>query len=347
MVRSSPSACRTANGQNGAGVRVALQFRPTPSVWTPTRFLLNISLLLVSSASDGRSRGGSKPPDYRLPESSRLGRVRLQVADLTRSLAFYEDILGLSVLGRPDGRAILGVQDPPRPLVEVVERPGARRPCPRDRLGLFHVALRLPNRVALGRFVRHLDTADVRPGTSDHRVSEAVYLPDPDGLGIEVYADRPSSEWERDDDGQIVMTTEPLDTRSLLETAGTTSWTGAPPSTTVGHVHLHVGDLRQAAAFYHEALGLDKTMWSYPGALFLSAGGYHHHLGTNVWAEGAPPPSEDEVQLLEWTLVVPEDSDVAAAASSVEAGGYSVTSDGGDFLTMDPWDTRLRVTSAE
>lgn len=301
----------------------------------------------MSSASDTRPQAGLKPPEYRLPEATRLGRVRLQVADLARSLAFYEDILGLSVLGRLKNRAVLGVQDPSRPLVELVERPGARRTGPRERLGLFHVALRLPNRAALGQLVRRVAETDVQFGMSDHRVSEAVYLTDPDGLGIEVYADRPPSEWERDTDGQIVMTTEPLDKRPLLEAAGSTSWTGVPTGTRVGHVHLHVGDLDRAAAFYHTALGMDKTVWSYPGALFLSAGGYHHHLGTNVWAGNVPPPSEDEAQLLEWTLIVPEESDVSAAASSLEAAGYSVTRDGDAFLTTDPWETRLRVTSAE
>lgn len=297
-------------------------------------------------SSDSDSSVGISPPGYRLPETLRLGRVLLQISDLARSLSFYEEVLGFRLQDRFEERAVLGAEESGEPLVELVENPDAQPVPRRGRLGLFHVAFRLPGRQALGQFVRHLSETDIQPGMSDHLVSEAVYLSDPDGLGIEVYADRPRERWRYDADGQIEMATKPLDARSLVEAAGEASWTGAPEGTVVGHVHLHVGDLDRAAAFYHEALGFDKVVWSYPGALFLSAGGYHHHLGTNVWAGDVPPAGEDDARLLEWTLAVPEADDVAAAARNLEEAGYSTSREEDACLTTDPWGTPLRIVSA-
>jgi catechol 2,3-dioxygenase len=213
---------------------------------------------------------------------------------------------------------------------------------PRGRLGLFHFAILLPDRPSLGKLIRYLGQLGVRAGMSDHFVSEAIYLQDPDNLGIEVYADRPRSEW-RVENGQLAMATEPLNVEDLLAQSGDARWTGAPPGTRIGHVHLHVGDLEKAAAFYHDALGLDKVVWNYPGALFLSAGGYHHHLGTNTWARGAPSASVDDARLLEWEIIVPQRTDVDAVASSLERANYDVRRDGADVLAGDPWGTQLRL----
>jgi len=294
---------------------------------------------MMPPAHDPALPVGLAPPGYRLPDATRLGRVRLQVADLARSLDFYEGVLSFRVLDRAGGTAALGADVP---LVELVEKPGVRPVPRRGLLGLFHVAYLLPERAALGRFVRHVAEAGVPVGMSDHLVSEAVYLTDPDGLGIEVYADRPRAAWRRDG-RQIAMATNPLDVRSLIEAAGDAPWTGAPAGTVVGHVHLHVGDLGRAAGFYHAALGLDKVVWDYPGALFLSAGGYHHHLGLNTWAAGAPLAGEDDARLLEWTVVVPTAEDAEAAERSVEAAGYPVARDGRGWRAEDPWGTPLRV----
>lgn len=177
---------------------------------------------------------------------------------------------------------------------------------------------------------------------SDHLVSESIYLTDPDGLGIEVYADRPRNAWQHNGD-QIAMATIPLNAQNLIAAAEGKRWAGLPCGTTIGHVHLFVGDLDTAAGFYHTALGFDKTVWSYPGALFMSAGGYHHHLGTNTWAAGAPPAGEGEARLLDWSIIVPGESDVDAAARSISEAGFKVIRDDNGLLASDPWGTRVRL----
>jgi len=295
-----------------------------------------------TTAGRGGPEYGIAPAGYRLPAETRLGRVQLQVADLDRSLDFYQRVLGLRVLTRSERSASLGAAGSDEVLVELNERPGAAPVPRRGRLGLYHFAILLPDRAALGRFVRHLAESGERAGASDHWVSEALYLQDPDGLGIEVYSDRPRSDW-RLQDRQIAMSTEPLDLGSLVRAAGDEPWSGMPEGTVIGHVHLHVGDLERAAGFYHQGLGFDKVVWSYPGALFLSAGGYHHHLGLNTWAAGAQPAGEGDARLLEWEIVVPSAADAEGALASLQAAGYAVerTADGG--LVRDPWGTALRV----
>jgi catechol 2,3-dioxygenase len=287
---------------------------------------------------------GIAPPGYRLPDATRLGRVRLQVSDLTRSLAYYRDVLGFRVLEQTNGRVVLAAHGDDRPLVELVERVGATPVPRRGRLGLYHFAILLPDRAALGRFLGHLTQLGARAGMSDHFVSEALYLQDPDNLGIEVYADRPRSAW-RHERRQLAMATEPMDAEGVLEAGRGAPWTGMPKGTTIGHVHLHVGDIDEAAAFYHDGLGLDKVVWSYPGALFLSAGGYHHHLGTNTWAAGAPPAGDNDARLLDWEIVVPRADDADAAARSVEAAGNRVVRDGDSWVITDPWGTKARLVN--
>lgn len=295
---------------------------------------------------------GMQPKGYRLPAETRLGPVRLQIADLARSLDYYERVLGLRVVERGSDRASLAAHGDDTILIELRERRDARPVPRRGQLGLYHYAILLPNRAALGRFVAHLAELGQYAGMSDHLVSEALYLTDPDGLGIEVYADRPRSEWKHQD-RQLTMATNPLDVPNLVAAANGERWAGMPSGTVVGHVHLYVADIDQAAAFYHEGLGLDKVVWSYPGALFMSAGGYHHHLGTNTWAAGAPRAEENDARLLEWTVVVPSSKDAAAAAGSIAAAGYPVEASnignaGGSesWVATDPWGTNLRLATA-
>ena len=180
---------------------------------------------------------------------------------------------------------------------------------------------------------------------SNHLVSEAIYLTDPDGLGIEVYADRPRSEWSYRD-RQLTMATDPLDARALIAAGEGKPWSGMPAGTVMGHVHLHVADLTAAEAFYHAGLGFDKVVWSYPGALFLSAGGYHHHLGTNTWSSNVPP-ADGQARLLSWDLEVPSVDDAEAAARSLENASYPVERQGDVRIAADPWGTTVRLIARE
>jgi catechol 2,3-dioxygenase len=289
---------------------------------------------------------GIAAPRHRLPARTRVGGVRLRVGDLERSRDWYLTVLGLRELESGPGRVALGAANGTRALVELVERPGAAPAPPRGRPGLYHFALLLPDREALGSFVGHLSGLGERAGASDHLVSEALYLRDPDGLGIEVYADRPRDRW-RHRDGELVMATEPLDIGDLVRASDGRVWAGMPSGTTMGHIHLHVGDLERASSFYHETLGLDRVVWSYPGALFLSAGGYHHHLGLNTWAPSVEPAGEDEARLLEWELVLPSTGDVDRTSRALESGGYRVERSGTGIVVRDPWGTPLRVSPAE
>jgi catechol 2,3-dioxygenase len=294
----------------------------------------------ASAVAEGH---GVAAPRFRLPAATHIGAVRLQVADLDRSLAYYDRVLGLRVLERAHEGATLSAAGARSPLVELRVKPGVQPVPRRGRLGLYHYAILLPDRASLGRLIAHLSAIGAYAGMADHLVSEAIYLTDPDGLGIEVYADRPRDTW-RYEGAQLRMASDPLDVQSLVAAAGSEPWSGMPNGTTIGHVHLYVGDLDKAAAFYHEALGFDKVVWNYPGALFLSAGGYHHHLGTNTWAAGAPPATDDDARLLEWELVLPDAAHVESAAKSVEeSGGTIERSADGSVLARDPWGTAVRL----
>lgn len=286
---------------------------------------------------------GEAPTGSRLPDATRLGPVRLQVGDLARSLPFYEGVLGLRVLSRDGDHAALGAQGEERAIVELSARAGARPASSRGRLGLYHFAILVPDRPSLGRFVRHASSTGVHVGAGDHLVSEAFYLTDPDGLGIEVYADRPRETWRRVG-RQLVMATDPVDVEGMVRDAGPAPWTGMPAGTTIGHVHLHVGGLADASRFFSDALGFDRVVWSYPGALFLGAGGYHHHVGANTWAgASATPSAEGDARLLEWTIEVPDAAAATAVAGSLSRGGFAAERDGEDVVTRDPWGTAVRV----
>jgi catechol 2,3-dioxygenase len=286
---------------------------------------------------------GVAPPGFRLPDATHVGAVRLQVSNLARSVDYYERVLGLRVVARTANTADLGPHGEDRVLVRLREKTGVSPVPPRGTFGLYHFAILLPDRGALGRFVAHLISINARVGAADHLVSEALYLNDPDGLGIEVYCDRPRDAWTHRG-RELAMATDPLDFGSVMDAAKGEAWVGAPPGTRMGHIHLHVGNLGDAEAFYHAALGFDKTVWSYPGALFMSAGGYHHHLGTNTWSPG-PAASDDQARLLEWDLVVPTASDAEAAATSVRLAGYVITREDGGWTTLDPWGTRVKITT--
>ena len=210
------------------------------------------------------------------------------------------------------------------------------------RLGLFHFALLVPTREVLGQFLAHLVAERIPAGSADHAVSEALYLQDPDDLGIEVYCDRPRETWQQRGD-ELYITTEPLDLEGLLHAGGSSRFDGLAPGTVLGHMHLRVGSLDQAEAFYHRALGFDKMTWSYPGALFMSAGGYHHHLGTNTWGGTLSPRGAREPGLTGWDVVLPGAADIGAAVHScLNAGAQASERDDG-WAVIDPWGTELRL----
>lgn len=196
--------------------------------------------------------------------------------------------------------------------------------------------------------MKHLSALGVHAGAGDHLVSEAFYLQDPDNLGIEIYADRPRESWRRKG-RELMMATDPVDVPALMAAAGDSTWSGMPQGTHMGHLHLHVGDLERATAFYAEGLGMDRTIWEYPGALFMSAGGYHHHLGTNLWAgAGATPAGPDDAQLLEWTMKIPAGGGAGALAfsatvDSLKRWGFDAERQEETVLTRDPWGQALRL----
>jgi catechol 2,3-dioxygenase len=276
-----------------------------------------------------------------------MGAVRLTVSDLDRSRSFYEQTLGLGVAERSNGDLAFGV-DSENPLVEVHADEAAPRLNPRS-TGLFHLAILLPSRrdlaTALARIIqRRWPLA----GASDHLVSEALYLSDPDGNGIEIYRDRPREQWPRTD-GRLEMTTLPLDLRDLMSELNpdTEIETQAPRGAIIGHVHLQVAELSEIEAFYSGILGFDVTVRGYPGALFVSAGGYHHHLGLNTWhsAGGSPPPA-GAVGLRSFDVVLSSADELDRVLDRVRAARLELRPDDAAWLVRDPSGNCVRLRAA-
>jgi len=218
-----------------------------------------------------------------------LRSARLRVAALDRAQAFYVGVLGLVPGVTSANQRTLALHAPgaAEPLLTLVETPGAR-PKPPGAPGLFHLALLVPDRPALARVLRRLaETRTPVDGLSDHGVSEAIYLEDPDGNGLEIYADRPRAAWPSSN-GKLAMFTRALDTASLLASAPDHRAAGLPAGTAIGHIHLHTSSLAAAEHFYTGKLKLDVTVRAYPGALFLAADGYHHHVAVNTWGPSSP-----------------------------------------------------------
>lgn len=278
--------------------------------------------------------------DDRLPDLA-LGPVDLVVADLERAASFYCDVVGLRVLAAGPARAELGVD---APLVRLVEEPDAR-PAGGE-AGLFHLALLLPGRADLARWAQHAAGGRVPlEGASDHVVSEAVYLRDPDGHAIEIYADRPRGIWE----GRVdrLMATLPLDLPDLLRLADPAEpFGGLPAGTAMGHVHLQVADVPATIAWYRDVLGLDLVATYGPQAAFLSAGGYHHHIGANTWrSAGAAPAGPGTARLARAELGVPAER-LGAVVDRVRAAGGETAEADGAVLVRDPSGVPLALTAA-
>lgn len=273
----------------------------------------------------------------------RVGLVTLAVRDSARVAAFYREVLGLEDLGSDGLEVLLGAGGVP--LLRLRGDAGLV-PAPRSEAGLFHTAFLLPSRADLGRWLAFAAARGLRlQGASDHKVSEAVYLADPEGNGVEIYADRAPSVWT-DATGAIVMSTDPLDAPSLLAEAAGTAWHGAPAGTLVGHVHLQVGATDIADAFYSALLGFDIAT-RYPGASFYGSGGYHHQLAGNIWnSRGAGPRKDGHTGLAELQIVLRETDRLGAIADAAHKAGLDVAAGGDGLALADPWGTRIRLTAA-
>jgi catechol 2,3-dioxygenase len=278
-----------------------------------------------------------------LPAATTIGAVALDVDGLDGSLAFYHETLGMQYLGEKKGAHLLGAGE--TPLLRLYHRPDAPPPPPRA-TGLYHFALLLPSRRDLAAILWRLAARNTPfQGFSDHLVSEAIYLADPEGNGIELYRDRPRDEWQYVD-GTLQISTLPLDTDSLLAEA-TEPAPEMAPGTTVGHVHLQVGDLGHAVYFYRDVVGFEVVTRYGPSAAFLSAGGYHHHLGLNTWAGvGAPPPPPGSRGLRWFEVAVPDPEALAALLERATAAGYPAAQAGDAHLIAEPAGAQLRLTTA-
>jgi len=263
-----------------------------------------------------------------------MGPVELSVADLDRSLDYWQRTVGLRLLERENGTASLGTDTE---LVALTEEPGAQPDL--GHTGLFHVALLVPDRPSLARWLAHAarDGAQLT-GLSDHAVSEAIYMRDPDHHGIEIYADRPRERWQ----GQVAqrMTTIPLDVDDLLgelDDPGAEPFDGLPEGTRVGHVHLRVADVDETVRFYRDVLGFDLMAQLGPAAAFLAAGGYHHHLGANTWeSRGAPPAPAGAATLRHATILVPRREELERVVARAADAGQEPEPVEGGVLVRDP-----------
>jgi catechol 2,3-dioxygenase len=269
----------------------------------------------------------------------------MMVRDLDRVTAYYRDMLGLTVQEHTRQVAILGVGGVA--LLELIHRPDALPDDPRE-AGLYHAAFLMPTRADLARWILHAAKARMAfTGASDHDVSEAIYLDDPEGNGVEVYSDRPREKWRRD--GELIFQkTDPLDIDAIIREidAATATYPSAPEGLRIGHIHLRVGDIANAEAFYGGALGLDVTRRR-TGATFLSSGGYHHHLAVNVWHSNGAGIRNDKRAGLDWfAMEINDQPTIDGVQKRLEAAGITIDAIPGGFSATDPWGTCIRFTTA-
>ncbi|PMC40212.1 glyoxalase [Bacillus sp. UMB0899] len=270
-----------------------------------------------------------------------VSKLNLKVLDLIRSLAFYQDILGFQILEKSEKRAIL-TADGKTALLEI-EQPDDVIPKQPRTTGLYHFALLLPSRSDLGSVLKHLLKLKYPlQGGSDHLVSEALYLADPDGNGIELYVDRSPSQWKWNN-GEVEMSTDPIDVDGLLA-EGRSEWNKLPEDTIMGHIHLHVSELEKIKEFYCQGLGFEVVCNYGNQALFISSGGYHHHIGLNVWnGIGAPQPSEKSVGLIDYTIVYPNEKERDNASQRLQESGYNVAIEQEIYVTKDPSGNKIHL----
>ena len=280
---------------------------------------------------------------YALTRPAYVGQSHLVVTDLPLVSRFYQEMLGLKVIEKTASGEVLGVGGVP--LLTLTTAKDARM-APRNAAGLFHTAFLMPDRTELARWLRHAAHNNVAlDGASDHLVSEAIYLSDPEGNGIEIYADRPHEQWKFHQDGMVEMATLRLDLQALYNSAPEDRWDGMAVGTAIGHLHLQVGDIPQADAFYRDVLGL-KLMARYPGASFFASGGYHHHLGANIWnSRGAAARADNMTGLSDYKIRFNDTETLDKAVSKLdELELKSEKRDGGVFV-KDPWGIGLTLSA--
>ncbi|MDN4988002.1 VOC family protein [Bradyrhizobium arachidis] len=306
--------------------------------------LAGASSLAMAAAAAARAEGVPQGggPTYASRTPMRVGMVTLRVRNLGKVADYYRDVIGLTVMARSASAAKLGTAG--ITLLALEARPDAEIE-PRNAAGLYHTAFLMPTRKDLARWLVHAASHRVPlSGFADHLVSESVYLDDPEGNGIEVYADRDPSQWQWSE-GSVKMATDELDIPDLLSLTNTrvSDYARAPDGLRVGHMHLRVGDLAQAQNFYHGAVGLDPTR-SRNGAAFLSSGRYHHHLGMNVWQSQGAGQRDDAATGLAWFSLVTEKRDILAAQEErLREGGAQMAQLPDGVEAVDPWGTRVRL----
>ena len=275
--------------------------------------------------------------------SRRVGRVRLKLRDLEAGAAFYENILGLRRISAEVGRVVLGTSK--TALLELIAAPAAAARDPRD-AGLFHTAFLLPSRASLGAWLAFAMAKGVAvQGASDHVVSEAIYLADPEGNGIEVYADTPPSAWH-DASGKLLMTTQALDADGVLAAGQAGSWQGFPDDGLIGHIHLQVGDTAAAEKFYGDVVGFDLTK-RYPKASFFGADGYHHQLACNTWnSQGAGERPRNATGLDGFEILLRQSEDHDTILERAARAGVGIEQNGESVSLRDPWGNSITLRAA-
>lgn len=271
-----------------------------------------------------------------LPPNTKIARASLTVTDITRALAFYTNTLGFHAHTRDTGQIALASSSNGQTLIQLVEQKDAQSK-PRNTTGLFHIAIRVPSRTALSQVVRRLHEQQwPLLGASDHGVSEALYLNDPDGNGLEIYTDLPKAQWPTQGE-HLAMYSAPLNVQKLhQESAGRTD-TLLPANTDIGHIHLQVSSLESSKHFYCNILGFDIRQDNYQGALFVAANGYHHHLGLNTWAgEGIPSPPENTVGLKTFTISIPDQETHDKIVERLDNNTILFQQNQNELITQDP-----------
>jgi catechol 2,3-dioxygenase len=282
-------------------------------------------------------------PSYALTRPAYVSQSHLVVADLPLVSSFYQSMLGLNIVEKAPSGEVLGVGGVP---LLTLTTAGNAQIAPPNAAGLFHTAFLVPDRSELARWLRHAARNNVQlDGASDHLVSEAIYLHDPEGNGIEIYADRPHDVWKFHQDGQVEMATNRLDLQALCNSVPEDAWNGMADGTAIGHIHLQVGDIPEADAFYRDVLGL-KLMARYPGASFFATGGYHHHIAANIWnSRGAGPRAEGMTGLSDFTMRFNDKAALDNAVQALDRLEIKAERRDGGVSFKDPWGIGLTLSA--